>query len=274
MSKFQCLVIIIIIGLSLPISHASNDNYPFGARGAGMGYATVTLHDFWALSHNQAGLSRLKNPAAGVYFENRFLVEELSFGAAAFAMPVNNGVVGASFTYFGFELYNEAKIGLAYARDFGERFSAGIQLNYHNTGIGENYGNRGNLTFEGGVIFQLLPHLAIGVHLFNPLRAKIGDFADERIPTILKTGLGYTFSDKVLVIAEIEKSISHSLVFKAGIEYKITEHLYVRAGIGTNPTTNSFGFGLHLGNIHIDLATNYHYVLGYSPQIGFIYQFK
>ncbi len=269
--NFTLFLAILVLGHT---SYAANDNYPFGGRAAGMGNAAITLYDFWAISHNQAGLARMQNMAAGVYFENRFLVEELSFGAGAFVYPTNSGVFGFNFTYFGFDLYNEAKIGLAYARDFGERLSTGLQLNYHNTGIGEDYGNKGNLTFELGVIFHILPELSIGAHLFNPTRAKIGDFADERIPTIFKTGFGYEFSERVMLIAEVEKSVNLDPVFKVGVEYRITDPVYLRGGIGTNPTTNSFGFGLELGNLNIDLATSYHYVLGYSPQISFVYHFK
>ncbi|MFN3556054.1 MAG: hypothetical protein ACK4VN_08845 [Bacteroidales bacterium] len=254
--------------------HSANDNYLFGGRAAGMGNAAITLYDFWAISHNQAGLARMEHMAAGVYFENRFLVQELSFGAGAFVYPTSSGVLGVNFTYFGFELYNESKIGLAYARDFGERFSAGVQLNYHNTYIADDYGNKGNLTFELGAIFQILPQLYIGAHLFNPTRAKIADFANERIPTIFRTGLSYHFSERVVVVAETEKSVNHSPVFKAGIEYQITDPFYIRGGIGTNPTTNAFGFGLDLGNLTIDVATSFHHILGYSPQMSFIYHFK
>jgi hypothetical protein len=256
------------------IAHASNDNYPFGGRAAGMGNAAVSLYDFWAISHNQAGLSKIDHMAGGIYFENRFLVDELNFGAGAFVLPTSSGVFGLNFTYFGFELYNETKIGIAYARNFGERFSTGIQLNYHYTGIGENYGNKGNLTVEIGAIFEILPGLHIGAHLFNPNRAKIGEFADERIPTIFRTGLSYEFSEKVVLTTETEKSINHPPVLKAGLEYRIIDPLYLRGGLGTRPTSNSFGFGIVMGNLNIDFATSFHYILGYSPQLSFVYHIK
>jgi hypothetical protein len=255
-------------------SFSANDNYLFGGRAAGMGNAAVTLYDFWAVSHNQAGLARMENMAAGVYFENRFLVKELSLGAGAFVLPTHSGVFGVSFNYFGFELFNESKVGLAYARTFGERFSAGIQLNYNNTYIAEDHGSRGNLTFEMGAIFHILPQLSIGAHIFNPTRAKIADFADERIPTIFRTGLSWEFSEKVVVIAETEKSINHAPVFRAGIEYHISDPIYLRGGIGTNPASNAFGFGMALGNLKMDIATSFHHVLGYSPQLSFVYHFK
>ncbi|MFW5706600.1 MAG: hypothetical protein ACOC12_01655, partial [Bacteroidota bacterium] len=193
---------LLFILISFQSLKGANDNYLFGGRAAGMGNAAVTLYDFWAISHNQAGLTKTEDMSAGVYFENRFLVKELNFGAGAFVYPSPSGVFGFSFTYFGFNLYNETKIGLAYARNFGERLSTGIQLNYHYTGIGEDYGNKGNLTFELGVIFHITDNLSIGAHLFNPTRTKISDFADERIPTIFRTGFAYSFSERVIVAVE------------------------------------------------------------------------
>lgn len=269
---FTTLIFISILGIQPNL--AANDNYAFGGRGAGMGNATVTLYDFWALSHNQAGLARLPHMAAGIYLENRFLLQELSFGAAGFALPVNTGVFGLSFTHFGYALYNESKLGLAYARDFGERLSVGLQLNYLNTSIAEEYGSKGNVAVELGFIYQVMPQLSIATHIFNPTRAKIHDYADERIPTILRAGLAYQFSDKVILAVETEKSVDRDPVFKVGMEYHITDPLYLRAGLGTNPASNAFGFGLALGSIHIDVATTYHHVLGYSPQLSFIYHFK
>ncbi len=272
--KKKVLLVFVLGIFCIGTLKGSNDNYPFGARAAGMSNAAVTLYDFWAISHNQAGLARQKSIAAGVYFENRFMVSELSLGALAVVYPASTGVFGVNFSYFGFELYNETKIGLAYARDFGERFSAGLQLNYHNTGIGEDYGNKGNLTFELGSVFHLLPHLSLGAHIFNPARAKIGDFADERIPTIIRTGISYTFSDKVIVVVETEKSINHAPIIKAGIEYRIIDFVFVRGGIATRPTSNSFGFGIIRNNFSIDFATSFHYILGYSPQLSIVYHFK
>ncbi len=251
---------------------ATGDNYLFGGRTAGMANAAVSLYDFWAVSHNQAGLARLENPTAGVYFENKFLLDALNFGAAAVAYPTSSGVLAFSFTHFGFDLYGENKVSLGFARDFGERFSAGIQLNYHHARLAEDYGSTGNITFELGAIYEVLPDLHIGVHLFNPTRAKVADYANERIPTILRTGFSYAFSEKVIVVLEAEQSSEQKATFKAGIDYQIIDHFSIRGGIGTQPTSNAFGFGFQLGRLQIDLASSYHYVLGYSPQASLVYE--
>jgi hypothetical protein len=272
MKAFNILMSLTILFPGIALS--SNDNYPLGGRAAGMGNAAVTLYDLWAISHNQAGMAKIEHTSAGIYFENRYQVREMSLGAVALALPTKSGVFGISFTYFGFELYNETKTGLAYSRHFSERFSTGLQLNYHYTAIGEDYGNRGNITFEAGIIYKILPQLYLGAHLFNPTQASIGEFKDDRIPTIFRTGIAYEFSDIVIIAIETEKSMEHTPVFKGGIEYRVSDPVYLRGGIGTNPTSNSFGFGIYMGNLNIDFATSFHHILGYSPQLSFVYLFK
>jgi hypothetical protein len=273
MKQVFTLVFLFLIIFSTNL-RAANDNFPFGGRQAGMGNAAVAVYDFWALSHNQAGLARQQYAAGGFYFENRYLTKEMGLGAAGFALPAAGGVFGLSVTYFGYSQYHESKFGLSYARSFGERLSAGVQLNYLYTFIGEGYGRAGNLAAEMGVIYELLPGLQIGAHLFNPTRARIAEFNDERIPTIMRLGFAYNFSDRVLLSFETEKDLERDAVFRLGLEYGITENIYLRGGLGTNPTTNAFGFGMVLGNLRIDLATSFHHVLGYSPQASLIYELK
>ncbi len=273
MNNKTCLGILYLL-LVLSLASGANDNFPFGGRAAGMGNAAVSLYDFWAVSHNQAGLARLEHFASGVYFENRFMTPEMSLGAAAIVYPAAPGVFALNVTYFGYSLYHESKIGLAYARSFGERLSAGIQLNYLYTHIGDGYGTAGNPAVELGVIYELIPGLSIGSHVFNPTRASIADFNDERIPTIMRMGLAYAFSERVIITVETEKDMERDPVFKAGLEYQLIDHVFFRGGMGTNPTTNAFGFGMDLGNITIDLATSFHHILGYSPQASLVYTFR
>lgn len=263
---------------------AANDNYPFGARQSGLANAAVTLHDFWAISHNQAGLAGMEHTSGGFYFENRFQAREMSLGAAAVILPVNVGVFGLSMTYYGFSLYNEGKAGLAYARALSDKLSVGLQFNYLFLSIGEGYGSRSNYSIEMGVIYELLPGLNIGAHIYNLSRSKIAsvdNLYDEYVPTIIRFGLSYAFSEQVLLLVETSKDIDRDPEFRAGIEYRLSDHIYARGGIGssrqssgTSAMVNAFGFGLETGALRIDLSASYHHVLGYSPQAGLMYSFK
>jgi hypothetical protein len=253
------------------IAVAGNNNHPIGARSASMAGSSVTLSDVWSAHHNQAGLAYLNGFTAGAYFENRFAVKELSTKGAAFAMPYKNGAFGLSITQFGFSLYNENKIGLAYAQKFGDVFSAAVQLDYLSTFIAEGYGQSHAVAAEVGVMANLTKDLKIGAHIFNPTRAKLADYNNERTPTIFRLGLNYRFSKKVFVTAETEKSTYFKPIIKGGIEYQFNDYLYLRAGLSNNPNVIAFGFGLHLKNFQLDIGTSQHAVLGYSPQIGLTY---
>lgn len=258
----------------------ATENYPIGARSAAVGHASVTYGDLWSAFNNQAGLTALKHITAGAAYENRFLIAELSLRSFAFALPANKtGVFALSASVFGGSLYNEKKAGLAFAKQLGEKFSAGIQLDYLSTHLandddGYEYGSRNTFTAEAGFLAEPMKDLKIGLHVFNPTRAKLADYDDERVPACLRLGGSYKFSDKVLLSAEIEKSNDSKSIFKTGLEYHIVEQVFLRAGIASNPALSSFGFGFKLKQWQLDMSSTYHQVLGFSPQVSLVYDFK
>lgn len=271
--KMKKIHISILFIVSVLMVKAGNENFPVGARSSAMGNASVSFSDVWSTHHNQAGLGFLTNVAAGVYYENRFMVKELGIKSGAFAIPVKAGTFGVAFTNFGYSSYNENKYSLSYAKAFGSKLSIGIAMDYLTTQIAEGYGNKGVAVAELGIQSKPLKGLTIGAHIFNPTHAKLIDYNNERIPTIIRLGADYNFSDKVKVAIETEKDMAQKAVFKSGIEYKAVKEFYLRAGIGTNPTLTSFGFGLNLKNFKVDVSANYHQVLGVSPQFGLMYVF-
>lgn len=253
---------------------AGNDNIHFGGRSAGMGHASVTLSDVWSSHHNQAGLGWLTKVEAGVFAQNRFLVKEMNYIGFAYAHPVKSGAFALSFTNFGYSQYGESKLGLAYGLKFSERITGGVQINYHNTRIGNNYGSASVLSSEMGLQAKLTSKLELGLHLFNPTQAKLNDFNDERIPTIMRLGMAYTFSNKVFITLEAEKDIDFPANFKAGIEYKANDKIYLRGGIGASPTAATFGVGVYHKGLKFDLASSYHQVLGFIPEVSLTYVFE
>ena len=253
---------------------AAHDNIPEGGRSAAMANASVALTDFWSLQNNQAGLAFYDQFAGAIYFENRYLVKEMSLKAGGLVMPAKAGVFGLNLTYFGYPKYNESKIGLAYARSFGSVFAVGVQLDYLLTSISDNYGKKGVATFEIGLLSKINEHLSLGAHIFNPIQAKLTDYNNERIPAIIRLGAAYSFDEKILLSVEAEKDTKADPILKCGIEYRIIKPVYVRGGISTNPGLYSFGFGLDYKKLKIDFSSSVHNVLGYSPQISLIYTFK
>lgn len=249
------------------------ENYPVGARSAGMANASVILNDVWSIHHNQAGLAFLQRPVAGFFFENRFAIQELSLTSFALGYPVWNGVAGFNLTYWGFEKFNTTKFGIAFSKKLGDKISAGIQLDYFNTYLSEEYGNKGSLLAELGIRVEPISNFIIAAHFYNLTRVKFIDYNDERLPTIFRLGMGYNFSDKLLVSLENEKNLTDEMIIKIGFEYKFDERFYIRAGIASEPILNTFGFGYLFKNLSINMAFSRHQILGLIPHFSVDYKF-
>ena len=271
MTKPLFITVIFFLLAFSPQLNAQIGNDLVGARSAAMGGYNVTLSDVWSANNNQAGLGFMEDLSGGIYYENRFLLKETSYKAGAFVLPVKAGAFGLSVTSFGFELYNETKAGLSYGMRFGDKFSMGVQLNYLNTKLSQDYGSKTSITGAVGIIAKLNKELSMGVHVYNPTRAKLAEYDNERIPTIMKLGLDYRFSDKVIFAVSTEKDVNFDAAVNAGLEYHITEILYLRGGISTNPTQYAFGIGMQLKDFKVDLSSSFHQTLGITPGISIIY---
>ena len=262
-----------ILSLTLSSLKAGNGNYPAGARSSALSNASVTLYDAWGTFNNQAGLAFLKSPMAGFYFENRYLVKEFSMQAGTLAIPFKPGTIGACYRYFGYSKYYEAKFGLAYSRKLTEHFSAGVQIDYQQTHLAEGYGNYNSVTAEIGLMAEPLKNLTLGFHLYNPGRVKKTAPFEEKIPTVMRLGLGYHFEGKASILFETEKDLDQEPIYKGGLEIKSFENLFLRGGFSSGYEQYSFGLGYKLRRIVADLAFTKHYYLGFSPHISVGYEF-
>jgi hypothetical protein len=263
--KRQIIWLIIILSPFLAKSQFSG-GAPEGFGGAGLG-AT----DIWAAIYNQAGLADIKGISGGVFYRNQFLVQELGEGGGAVAVPLGSNVVALSFKTFGYSLYQEGKYGISFARYLGSKFRAGVQINYHTYVIGEGYGRQNLFTVEGGFQFGISTKISLNGHIYNPGRARLNSFENERVPTILRGGFVYRYSEKVAFHAEIQKILEYRPSVRCGIEYLPGEKVALRAGISTGSVKAHFGFGLKLNSVNIDVSATYHNILGYSPQLALSY---
>ncbi len=240
-----------------------------GARSAALGGSGLNFTDINSLFSNQAGLANLEGLSFTLVGENRFLLSEIKSLSAGAAIPSKLGTFGLSLNYYGFELYNEQRIGIAYARKLMNRLSIGAQFIYLNTNI-PDYGNQANFTFELGLQAKLSKSLSLGVYTFNPGRVKL--IEEERLPTLLSLGLQYQPSEKLFLLAEVEKNLDYTVRTRFGAEYQLIEQLWLRLGVATQPVEYTFGLGYSLKNsFRIDVSARYHQVLGFSPGIGITY---
>ncbi len=269
--RFSFVITVLLLS---SVAQAGSELFPQSARSAGMCRSSVALTGFWNILNNQAGLATLERPTAGILYESKFSLNQLSNKTAAFAYPVKAGVLGVDFNYFGYQQYNEIKAGLLYARAFGRYLRMGLQLDYLQTTLGDGYGSKKNVTFEFGVQSDITSEITLGAYLYNPIRVNLSDYADERIPAILRFGITWHFSNTFLATAEAEKnSFYPKIIIRGGLEYSLKEKFYMRTGFSSGEEVFAIGFGLKLKGFRFDIAATMHQTLGFTPQASLTYAF-
>ncbi|MBF9252033.1 hypothetical protein I2I11_01875 [Pontibacter sp. 172403-2] len=263
-----------LLFLLLPCVAQAQADVPVGARAAALGNAAVTLHDLWALSNNIAGIADLKQPEVGAYVENRFGVRAFTTVALEAVYPTGKyGSYGLSLSRFGDELYSRQSVGLGVAHKLGQ-FSLGAKAEVWQIAV-KGYGSRKAVTLSAGLQAEVIPDLYFGAYAYNLNQAKLADFEDERLPTIMKAGLAYRPYKKLLLAIETEKNIDYDADFKAGLEYTLLDdNLVLRTGFSTLTNKATFGIGFRARQLQVDYAFGSTTLLGQSHHLSLSYQFE
>lgn len=256
-----CVVATMQAQLSYPL--------PAGARGQAMGGAGAVFQDIHAAWSNPAGLADLQQTSAALFGEQRFALSELRQISAVGAMPLGNSTIGLAVGYFGFDAYNESRIGLLYSRKLSENLALGAQLYTLGTRI-PDYGSRQLVSFEVGMQATISPAIRIGGRVANPVRVEV--LEGEPLPTVLNFGVSYQPGSQVEILAEVEKDILFPVRVRCGLEYQLAEVIQLRAGVATSPSLLSFGLGYRiLDQWQLDFSAAYHQYLGFTPGIGLVF---
>lgn len=262
--------IVIFICLLLPVFGQAQEYFnPVGANSRALADVSVCFHDPWSAFNNQAGLALVRFPAIGIFAENKFNLKELNGGAFILAYPLKeNGTLALDFYIFNYSvLFSRQKLGLSYALQLSKSLSAGIQMNYLRT-ITENYQTRNTFFGEAGMLYFLNNKTRLGFHVFNPTSVRYDKFSNERVPVILNLGAAFMAGENVLLLSEIEHSSDFGYGIKGGIEFSMNEHIKLRGGFRTMPVISTFGLSLIIAGFHIDIAFQFHQILGNSPSFS------
>jgi hypothetical protein len=248
---------------------------PMGSRSHALGNASAAIDDIWAYHHNPANLVSVKKLGFGLSYENRFLLKELQSQGFVVALPLKAGVISFGLQSFGFKNFRTNRLGLGYSMKLAEFLSCGVQLNYHQVRLTDAYGRKDALTAELGLKANITDNWKVAFSVFNLTRTKISEFGEDRLTTLMRFGTQYTFSEKVMFVAELEKNIEFPVRFKTGLEYSPIKKLFLRGGFATQPIEISAGLGYRFKEqFQLDIGSAYHQILGWSPNFSFTYQMK
>jgi hypothetical protein len=251
---------------------SQSGKFPMGARNAALGGASVTISDQWSVFNNVGALGLLNGDFAFTSYQNRFGISELSTMGAGYVKDFGNSAAGIGIYRFGDEFFSEQRVNVAFGHQL-DRVSLGASVDYLQYNI-STVGSRGVVIFEFGGVAELTKQLSFGAHIFNVNQAKLVEGTQERVPTVMKAGLTYRPSDDLLFNIETEKDLDFDEVFKAGLEYRIVQKVFVRTGFRTAPFNGSFGVGFHPKQFQFDYAFGNDTNLGAIHELSISYQFK
>lgn len=265
----------LLIGLLLLISCSLSAQITtqIGARQNALGNASANLNNIWAVKNNPGAFAFMQQSAVSLVYQNRFLVNEMATQSAVYGHHTDKGNVGLYIQHTGFNLFRTMQVGGTYAMALSPRLGLGMTFNYQQTRFGDIYGVKHHFMGNIGVNYKLNNNVSIGATVQNINRSRVSDFQNERLPTAFILGMMYQISDKVLWLIDAEKEITSPLNIKSGLELTAHENFIVRLGVNTYPFQSSFGFGLHIKKLQIDLAAIWHAQIGLTPSMGIVYQF-
>ena len=263
----------ILFSLTIIHSAAQISRIPVASVYTKIGAYTKNHSDAFSMKANQASLAEINSLNGGLYGEQRFMLNELSFYQLAFALPTNSGNFGISGTYFGSNENNETELGFAYGRKLGNKVSVGAQFNYYAIEVA-GYGSASSINFETEMLLHVNEQIHVGLHVYNPTGSVLNKGEEERLPSIYHVGIGYEASSRFFVSAEIEKMEDFPVSVNGGMQYSFGDKMFARAGFTSGNSLYYFGCGVTLPFLRIDATASVHPQLGVTPGLLLLFKKK
>lgn len=252
------LFLLIIEHLYAGFEETGND-----ARRAGLANARATVSgDVWSVFHNVSGLAYLEKMQVGLTATpGLYNLNELKSCAIAFGIPTSAGVFGSFIKKYGFSLYSEMSLGIAYACSLGN-LTLGSELLYQNVSIAR-YGSAKTYSINLGLLGKITSNLIVGMYVHNLNNPDLGRY-DEPLPLIIGSGLTVIPTNDFYFYLDVEKRQNFSPEIAYAIEYLILKNVGLRFGVRTESIHYGGGLTFRSGAIQCDYAITVHRVLGVS----------
>lgn len=264
---FLTLLALLVVNVGFTRSNIS----PSGARAQGMGNAFVSQSDIFSVYHNQAGLAKIERNAVGFFYENRFLVKEMSLRAGAVVLATNLGNFAVQYNSFGPARWSESNGGLSYAKKLTSKLSAGVELSFYGTRFPESNSFLSSFSFDIGAIYDLNSKTSIGLHVANPYSSSFKTLTyEEKIPWAVNVGGHTAFTNEFTLSYQLklEQNLDPSALI--GAQWEAAQNFFIRGGYNSGPSRLFAGLGYHSHLFEIETAFSYHQYLGYTPSVSLI----
>lgn len=230
----------------------------------------------WTPFHNPASLSTKIIPQMSVLFENRYIITTLATKCFSFLWPSNHFVAAFSAVHHGFSLYHEILMGLTVARNFSDRFSLGLQFDYHTVYFAPSNKYYATVYPQIGLSVPFNDDFRIGFHVFNPFGSHIkGESQTKYLPSVFSLGCAYDFSPEFSWRFQTDREMSSSYRFATGFDYQVNNQTRFQLGVYAHEfLIPCLGFGFGFSPFTFDLSVELHPLLGLNTIAQLQYNFN
>ena len=246
----------------IPNAYGAFERTSQGSEIIAFGGASVALVDNgWAAWLNPGGLATLEQGRLSLFYvPEQYGLKELARESFSFVEPTAIGTFALSASRFGFELYRELTMSLAYAASVTTGFHIGVSVAWYSLAI-QNYGSQRCLGFDLGLLIDLTQEIHWGFAATNLNGPTVGK-GGEKLPQLFSFGLSYQPMDNTMLAVELLKDIRYQVELRLGIKYTALDLLDIVGGAASDPSTVTAGIGLHLFGLKMSYACFRHTELG------------
>jgi hypothetical protein len=259
----------IVFALITSSSFSQSENSP---RALALGGCDALLVDGGGVLQNPATLAYLQHAEATLSVNRNYFLRELDRQAFAVGIPFGkSGTLGLGLSRYGFDLYREQKAGICWSRNFGPKFSAAVQLGAADLKVGEGNGHFTAVFVKVGLLAKISSQVSMGAVIDNPEHAKLAE--GKPVPSVFKLGMQIKISDNVSLYSQATQTLAQAILFSGGMEYRTSGGFFLQMGVKSRPLSPSMGVGFTKAQMRLQLAADWHPVLGVSPAVSFTYLF-
>ena len=263
-----------------------------GPRQEAMAGAYVGLADDEnAVLLNPAGLANIKGKRLGMFhkvglagidlesisYTHHFEESPAGLGANLLFLhsPKIERTINSSTKEGDFSCY-DAALTLGYGREVSPDLLVGGTLRLIRENLDDKTAN--TACFDLGLLFDTgYPGLSLGMSLANIGKGVKFISKNEDLPITLRGGASLKLlKDTLIISSQIDKSIDSPVIARLGIEHKVLDAVYLRAGYSNGQDIGSgisLGMGINLRNILADISFSPYGDLGNVTNLSICFQF-
>jgi hypothetical protein len=261
------------LGLAVVPARAMFEDNETGVRPEGMaGAFTAVADDISAVDFNPAGLFQVGSRSFAASYK-------LLFGGAAglhtevagVVVPAGRlGTAAVRIQETGFELQSQRSLKLAHGVKLAEGLALGLGLTGYNLWQ-KDFGQGFAVGVDIGMFGRIYRYWTAGFYVHNVNMPRIGT---SDLPRLLVFGLGYSPQPGIQSALDVSKEPGMPTRISVGQEFRIIQdHLYLRAGVQTEPVRMCFGLRAGARRVHADYALQTHSVLPLTHDFGVAFEF-